>query len=124
MAEKAFAAIEAGLLDAIALGRDEPGRGVASYYPLAAVDIQSIRRRTGLSQELIRLGKDAISSLGGPGPSRYPGSEACGAGDAEERVQPAGQRPHGEETAAHEREDAGQWGRQQHEPGSPRRDDA
>lgn len=51
MTKKAFTAIEAGLLDAIAHARGESGRGVASHYSPGAIDVQAIRRRTGLSQE-------------------------------------------------------------------------
>ncbi|HRY23550.1 MAG: helix-turn-helix domain-containing protein [Geminicoccaceae bacterium] len=51
MTKTAFAAIEAGLADAIAHARGEPDRGTESRYPIGAVDVQAIRRRTGLSQE-------------------------------------------------------------------------
>ncbi len=51
MTKNAFAAIEAGLLDAIEHARGAQGRGLESRHPLGAVDIQAIRRRTGLSQE-------------------------------------------------------------------------
>jgi putative transcriptional regulator len=51
MTQKAFAAIEAGLRDAIAHGRGEPGRGVEGRYPLGVIDVQAVRRKTGLSQE-------------------------------------------------------------------------
>lgn len=51
MTKGAFSAIEAGLLDAIEHARGIRGRGVESRLAMGAVDIQAIRRRTGLSQE-------------------------------------------------------------------------
>lgn len=51
MTKSAFAAIEAGLLDAIEHARGVPGRGRESRHPIGAVDVQAIRQRTGLSQE-------------------------------------------------------------------------
>lgn len=51
MTRQAFAAIEAGLLDAIAHARGEAGRGVETRYPLGPIDVQAVRRKTGLSQE-------------------------------------------------------------------------
>ena len=51
MTKRTYAAIEAGLLDAIEHARGAQGRGLESSHPVGAVDIQAIRRRTGLSQE-------------------------------------------------------------------------
>jgi putative transcriptional regulator len=51
MSKEAFAAIEAGLLDAIAHVKGEAGRGRESRHRISAMDVQVIRRKTGLSQE-------------------------------------------------------------------------
>jgi len=50
MSKKAFDKIMAGLKDAIADARGEPGH-VAKVTTIAPVDVRSVRERTGLSQE-------------------------------------------------------------------------
>ena len=51
MSKKAFEAIAAGLRDAIAEVKGEPGRVTRVHHPVPPVDVKAVRTRRGMTQK-------------------------------------------------------------------------